>query len=87
MVQRTAVRGISRQGRSAQGVRVMNLREDDRVSAVALVMEDEADTSAVVQQEPGGIESIDALGPELGPSAPAEGADGDEPAAGPDADE
>ena len=27
---------------------VMNLREDDMVSAVALVMEDEADTSAVV---------------------------------------
>ncbi len=29
MVQRTGVRGISKQGRSAQGVRVMNLREDD----------------------------------------------------------
>ena len=43
MVQRTGVRGISKQGRPAQGVRVMNLREDDQVSAVALVMEDEAD--------------------------------------------
>jgi DNA gyrase subunit A len=39
MVQRTGVRGISRQGRPAQGVKVMNLREDDVVSAVALVME------------------------------------------------
>jgi DNA gyrase subunit A len=39
MVQRTGVKGISKQGRPAQGVRVMNLREDDRVSAVALVAE------------------------------------------------
>ena len=29
MVQRTSVRGISRQGRPSQGVRVMNLRDDD----------------------------------------------------------
>ena len=43
MVQRTAVQGISQQGRAAQGVRVMNLREDDRVSAVALVVESAAD--------------------------------------------
>nr|MBA2342214.1 hypothetical protein [Thermoleophilaceae bacterium] len=42
----TGVKGISRQGRPSQGVTLMNLREDDRVSAVALVMEDEADTSA-----------------------------------------
>ncbi|HEU0025456.1 MAG TPA: DNA gyrase subunit A [Thermoleophilaceae bacterium] len=48
MVQRTGVKGISRQGRPAQGVRVMNLREDDRVSAVALVMETSADTAAEV---------------------------------------
>jgi DNA gyrase subunit A len=60
MVQRTSVRGISRQGRPAQGVRLMNMREDDSVSAVALVMEDEADTSAVVQEEmPDGIQPID----------------------------
>ena len=39
MVQRTGVKGISQQGRPAQGVRVMNLRDDDVVSAVALVME------------------------------------------------
>jgi DNA gyrase subunit A len=43
MVQRTGVRGISQQGRTATGVRVMNLREDDRVSAVALVVESEPD--------------------------------------------
>jgi DNA gyrase subunit A len=51
MVQRTAVKGISKQGRPAQGVRVMNLREDDRVSAVALVMEASTDTAAPVQED------------------------------------
>ena len=39
MVQRTSVRGINRYGRSSQGVRVMNIRDDDQVSAVALVVE------------------------------------------------
>src|SRR5579859_1752534 len=47
-VQRTGVRGISQQGRAATGVRVMNIREDDRVSAVALVVESEAQTAAPV---------------------------------------
>ena len=37
MVQRIGVRGISRYGRGSQGVNLMNLRSDDRVSAVALV--------------------------------------------------
>jgi DNA gyrase subunit A len=48
MVQRTGVRGIRQTGRSAQGVTVMNVREDDRVSAVALVVESDASTSAAV---------------------------------------
>ncbi len=48
MVQRTSVKGISRQGRPAQGVHLMNLREDDVVSAVALVMEESTDTAAHV---------------------------------------
>jgi DNA gyrase subunit A len=48
MVQRTSVRGINRYGRASQGVRVMNLREDDQVSAVALVAESEANTAAKV---------------------------------------
>jgi DNA gyrase subunit A len=39
MVQRTAAGGISQQGRSATGVRVMNLKDDDVVSAVALVVD------------------------------------------------
>jgi DNA gyrase subunit A len=60
MVQRTAARGINRYGRASQGVRVMNVREDDRVSAVALVMESEADTAAAVVDV-----SSDGAGPEI----------------------
>jgi DNA gyrase subunit A len=48
MVQRTSVRGINRYGRGSQGVRVMNIRDDDQVSAVALIVESEADTAAKV---------------------------------------
>jgi DNA gyrase subunit A len=49
MVQRTGVRGISQQGRSATGVRVMNVREDDCVRAAALVVESEPDADADAQ--------------------------------------
>jgi DNA gyrase subunit A len=59
MVQRTGVRGISKQGRPAQGVRVMNLRDDDTVSAVALVIEQSTDTAAEVQE---GLEEASADG-------------------------
>jgi DNA gyrase subunit A len=51
MVQRTAVRGISQQGRAATGVRVMNIRDDDKVSAVALVVESDAPTAASAGDE------------------------------------
>ncbi len=60
MVQRTPAAGISQQGRSATGVRVMNLKEDDLVSAVALVVdpaEDPGDDAAATpiagDREPG----------------------------------
>jgi DNA gyrase subunit A len=45
MVQRTAVKGINRYGRNSQGVKVMNMKADDRVSAIARVLEstDEAE--------------------------------------------
>jgi DNA gyrase subunit A len=46
MVQRTSVRGISRYGRASQGVRVMNIRDDDQVSAVALVAESTSEDDA-----------------------------------------
>jgi DNA gyrase subunit A len=49
MVQRTPADGISQQGRSATGVRVMNLKDDDLVSAVALVV----DTGDEAEAEPG----------------------------------
>ncbi|HXO10275.1 MAG TPA: DNA gyrase subunit A [Solirubrobacteraceae bacterium] len=51
MVQRTSVRGINRYGRASQGVRVMNIRDDDQVSAVALVVESEAATAAPVIED------------------------------------
>src|SRR5207302_3479260 len=52
MVQRTSVRGINRYGRASQGVRLMNMRDDDHVSAVALVVESEAPTAAPVAEDP-----------------------------------
>jgi DNA gyrase subunit A len=42
MIQRIAVRELRPLGRNAQGFRLMNVREDDLVSAVALVMESDA---------------------------------------------
>jgi DNA gyrase subunit A len=51
MVQRTSVKGISLYGRASQGVNVMNLRDDDVVSAVALVMEGQAETAAKVEED------------------------------------
>jgi DNA gyrase subunit A len=66
MVQRTGVAGIRQTGRAAQGVKVMNVREDDQVSAVALVVEsradDDAPLGAVVAEE--GPISLDASGGE-----------------------
>ncbi len=62
MVQRTSVRGINRYGRSSQGVRVMNIRDDDRVSAVALVAESDTTTAAPVAGEDSVISADDVVG-------------------------
>jgi DNA gyrase subunit A len=65
MVQRTPVRGISRMGRATQGVRVMNLRGGDCVSAVAPVVESGAEVSAAgdgAGPEDGGDEGATATG-------------------------
>jgi DNA gyrase subunit A len=43
MVQRTSVKGINRYGRASQGVRLMNLKGEDAVSAVALIVDDDDD--------------------------------------------
>ena len=58
MVQRIAVRELRPLGRNAQGFRLMNVRDDDVVSAVALVVESEAE-DAVAGDEP---VSLDASG-------------------------
>ncbi len=86
MVQRTGVTGISQQGRPAQGVRVMNLRDDDIVSAVALVMEDEADTSAV-KGEDDGLEPIAEIAADVPVELDPGVADDVEPEADEDAEE
>jgi DNA gyrase subunit A len=84
MVQRTGVKGISQQGRATQGVTVMNLREDDHVSAIALVAEESGDTTAAAAALEADVE------PEVsvGDSSAAAGENGatpaDEPLAGDD---
>jgi DNA gyrase subunit A len=71
MVQRNAVDGISRMGRATQGVRVMNLKQGDRVSAVALV----------VESENGNGNGTAAKAPTLEDEAPSEASVADEAAA------
>ena len=51
MVQRTSVSGISQMGRSTQGVKVMNIKDDDVVSAVALVVESDSSESAPAEPQ------------------------------------
>jgi DNA gyrase subunit A len=70
MVQRTSVRGINRYGRSSQGVRVMNIRDDDQVSAVALVVESEAATAAPVVEEASGPIDLTDSGTDVPPVEP-----------------
>jgi DNA gyrase subunit A len=80
MVQRTPVEGISLYGRASQGVRVMNLREGDEVSAVALVMETSAETAADVADELPAGESGNGAAPAADAPEPtsADGAEGSE---------
>jgi DNA gyrase subunit A len=66
---RTAADGISRMGRATQGVRLMNLREGDRVSAIARVTEPQGAPAASAD------DNGDA--PEDGLETPAGGDDGE----------
>jgi DNA gyrase subunit A len=67
MVQRTAAGGISQQGRSATGGRVINLKEDDVVSAIALVVDDEAvEPGEDAASDPVSPPSATLAGPEKG---------------------
>jgi DNA gyrase subunit A len=52
MVQRTSAGGISQQGRSATGVRLMNLKDEDLVSAAALVVDAGEDSEVGDPAEP-----------------------------------
>ncbi len=52
MVQRTRAGGISQMGRPTQGVKVMNMKDDDIVSAVALVVEDSTAVEEPDLQDP-----------------------------------
>jgi DNA gyrase subunit A len=76
MVQRTGVEGISQTGRATQGVKVMNIKDDDRVSAVALVVESE-DNSAPVD---GDVDQIELEEGAETPSSEGNGAGPDVPA-------
>jgi DNA gyrase subunit A len=75
MVQRTGASGISRMGRPTQGVRVMNLKPGDRVSAVALVVESAAANGNGRSPELPGPEDADEPVAE-GPSGNGAGGDG-----------
>ncbi len=75
MVQRTNVKGISQQGRSATGVRVMNPKDDDRVSAVALVVEGNDEDGALPDPLEGlgpddAVEAVPADDAEVGHGTP-----------------
>jgi len=63
---RQAADGISRMGRATQGVRVMNLREGDRVSAIARVTEPSGaaapDGTEAADEMPGSIETDEPAG-------------------------
>jgi DNA gyrase subunit A len=78
MVQRTNVRGIRATGRAAQGVTLMNVREEDRVSAVALVVESDGSTAAVVSDEALAAGPLD-LSADSGDTLPDGAVDGDVP--------
>jgi len=74
MVQRTGARGISQQGRPATGVRVMNLKDADRVSAIALVVESDAAQVSDEQLAAGPVElSSESGGGEAGVVDPTTG--------------
>src|SRR4051812_47847191 len=85
MVQRTNVRGIRQTGRAAQGVTLMHVRDEDRVSAVALVVESDGQTAAAVADSGGladGPVELSADSGETLPDGPAEDGGGPAGAAG-----
>ena len=63
MVQRTGAGGISKTGRATQGVRVMNVKDGDRISAVALVVEASGDHGEAGDDTPPEQPELEALAP------------------------
>jgi DNA gyrase subunit A len=86
LIQRTGVKGISQQGRSATGVRLMNPRDGDQVSAVALIVESEDETGTpTLDVEGAEIELVPQSGDEV-LAAPADDlGDEDDDVIGPEA--
>jgi DNA gyrase subunit A len=81
MVQRTRAGGISQMGRPTQGVKVMNMKDDDIVSAVALVVDsdgpdeegpppEELPTNEPTDTVPGSAEPTDAADEAADPPSP-----------------
>ena len=79
VVIRTAVDSISVQGRSATGVRVMNLDEESKVVAVARVLPDDDDDDGDGADD-GGAAAADGASAEGTGSEGGEGADGSDDA-------
>jgi hypothetical protein len=84
MVQRTGVEGIRETGRPAMGVKVMNIRGEDSVAAVALVVERDAETSAAVAEPEDGEPPTGE--PPTGEASPAAEVDGAGEPPSPDGD-
>lgn len=76
MVQRTTAAGISKMGRATQGVKVMNVRDGDRISAVALVVEaartSDADEEDVAPGELSEQPELEAVPPDAAEPEPTE---------------
>jgi DNA gyrase subunit A len=76
MVQRTGVSGISQMGRSTQGVKVMNIKDDDRVSAVALAAESDDDIDIPATSNDPNADQIEIDSTEVDPSVNGASEDG-----------
>ncbi len=81
-LQRTSVKGISKQGRSTQGVRVMNVKDDDTVAAVALIAEagerDEIVQDELAPQPAGGDAELDTAAGEVEAETPVDDSPADD---------
>jgi len=71
MVQRTRAGGISQMGRATQGVKVMNIKDDDRVSAVALVVESAAVADVAAEADQIALEAAEGAAPPPAAANPA----------------